>query len=127
MIIGVGTDIVQIPRIERLLNLYQQRFIERILSQSEIQKLTSLNKELYGNFLAKRFAAKEAISKALGSGIGRDLSFKDISILNDELGKPFVEVSLDKSHERFKQLQVHLSISDDYPMAVAFVIITKNV
>lgn len=123
MIIGVGTDIVQIPRIERLLNLYQQRFIKKILSQSEIQKLTSLNKELHSNFLAKRFAAKEAFSKAIGSGIGRGLSFKDISILNDDLGRPFVEISSNK----FNHLLIHLSISDDYPIAMAFVVISRMV
>ncbi|MCC8417852.1 MAG: holo-ACP synthase [Rickettsia endosymbiont of Bryobia graminum] len=126
MIIGVGTDIVQILRIERLLNLYQQRFIERILSQPEIQKLSSLNKESYSNFLAKRFAAKEAISKATGRGIGRDFSFKDISILNDELGRPFVKISLYNDYKKFDGLQIHLSISDDYPLALAFAVITQK-
>lgn len=123
MIIGIGTDVVQIPRIERLLNLYQQRFIERILSPSEIQKLNISNKESFGNFLAKRFAAKEAFSKAIGSGIGRGLSFKDISVLNDDLGRPFIEISSNK----FNHLLIHLSISDDYPIAMAFVVISRMV
>lgn len=123
VIIGIGTDVVQIPRIERLLNLYQQRFIERILSPSEIQKLNISNKESFGNFLAKRFAAKEAFSKAIGSGIGRGLSFKDISVLNDDLGRPFIEISSNK----FNHLLIHLSISDDYPIAMAFVVISRMV
>ncbi|WP_425363387.1 holo-ACP synthase [Candidatus Tisiphia endosymbiont of Hybos culiciformis] len=125
MIIGIGTDIVQIPRIERVLNLYGQRFIDRILSKKEMQKLTSLSKDQYGCFLAKRFAAKEAVSKALGVGIGRNLRFKDISVLNDDLGKPFVSIDHPESLEKFRQIKIHLSISDDYPTSVAFAITTS--
>ncbi|MCC8399374.1 MAG: holo-ACP synthase [Rickettsia endosymbiont of Culicoides impunctatus] len=129
MIIGIGTDIVQIPRIERILNLYGQRFIDRILSKEEVQKLTSLSKDRYGCFLAKRFAAKEAVSKALGVGIGRNLRFKDISVLNDDLGKPFVWIchpeNPNKFEQNFGQIKIHLSISDDYPTSVAFAVITS--
>lgn len=133
MIIGIGTDIVQIPRIERILSLYGQRFIDRILSKKEIQKLTSLSKDRYGYFLAKRFAAKEAVSKALGVGIGRNLRFKDISVLNDDLGKPFVWICCPEKPNKFGQnlghnlgqIKIHLSISDDYPTSVAFAIVTS--
>ncbi|WP_341756956.1 MULTISPECIES: holo-ACP synthase [unclassified Candidatus Tisiphia] len=129
MIISIGTDIVQIPRIERILNLYGQCFIDRILSKKEVQKLTSISKDQHGCFLAKRFAAKEAVSKALGVGIGRNLQFKDISILNDDLGKPFVlgcyPENLNKFGRNLEQVKVHLSISDDYPIAIAFVIVTS--
>lgn len=125
MIVGIGTDIVQIPRIERLLKLYGQHFINKILAQEEIQKLAFLHNKLYSNFLAKRFAAKEAVGKAFGIGIGDDFSFKDIAVLNDDLGKPFVKISPRGNPHKFQQFQIHLSISDDYPVAIAFVVISK--
>ncbi|MCC8371657.1 MAG: holo-ACP synthase [Rickettsia endosymbiont of Pseudomimeciton antennatum] len=133
MIIGIGTDIVQIPRIERILSLYGQRFIDRILSKEEVQKLTSLSRDQHGYFLAKRFAAKEAVSKALGVGIGRKLRFKDISVLNDTLGKPFVCICYPENLNKFGQnlghnfgqIKIHLSISDDYPTSIAFAVITS--
>ncbi|OZG31570.1 holo-ACP synthase [Rickettsia endosymbiont of Culicoides newsteadi] len=129
MILGIGTDIVQIPRIERILNLYGQRFIDKILSKKEVQKLSSLSKDQHGCFLARRFAAKEAISKALGVGIGRNLQFKNISVLNDDLGKPFVSIYHHENQSKFGQnsgqIKIHLSISDDYPTSVAFAIATS--
>lgn len=124
MIVGIGTDIVQIPRIEKVLALYGERFINRILSENEKEKLITLNKSTYANFLAKRFAAKEAISKAFGVGIGSQLSFKDISIVNDHLGKPCVQI-IANSKLTLKFLNIHISLSDDYPTSIAFVIITR--
>ena len=124
MIVGIGTDIIQIPRIEKVLALYGERFIDRILSENEKKKLTTLNKYSYANFLAKRFAAKEAISKAFGVGIGSQLSFKDISIVNDHLGKPFVTIAANETLIP-KFLNIYISLSDDYPTSIAFVIITK--
>lgn len=120
MIIGIGTDVVQIPRIERLLRLYEERFIRRLLSEVEINKMSLLSKSQHSNFLAKRFAAKEAISKALGTGIGRSFAFRDISVLNDSLGKPFVSICQTKC----QQVDIHLSISDDYPVSIAFAVVT---
>ena len=122
MIIGIGTDIVQIPRIERILDLYKDHFINRLLCEVELQKLALLDPSKHANFLAKRFAAKEAISKALGTGIGPNLQFKNIIILNDDLGKPFVQIT---SH-KLNQFQIHLSLSDDYPISIAFAIITSS-
>ncbi|MCC8369034.1 MAG: holo-ACP synthase [Rickettsia endosymbiont of Oxypoda opaca] len=124
MIVGVGTDIVQIPRIEKILSLYKERFIKRILAVSELKKLALLNEEAHAGFLAKRFAAKEAISKALGTGIGIGISFKDIIILNDSFGKPFVELASNYL-EKFTSVNIHLSISDDYPVCIAFAVISK--
>jgi len=124
---GIGTDIVQIPRIEKVLHLYGQIFIRRILSEEEIQKMNLLKQDQYGRFLAKRFAAKEAISKALGTGIGANLRFKDISVLNDKLGKPLVKICHPKYQgELGQKINIHLSISDDYPISVAFAIITLS-
>jgi len=124
MIAGIGTDIVQIPRIEKVLAVYGERFISRILSENEKKKLMTLNKSSYANFLAKRFAAKEAISKAFGIGIGAQFSFKDVSITNDELGKPCVQIT-PNSPLISTFLDIHISLSDDYPISIAFVIITK--
>ena len=121
MVVGIGTDIVQIPRIERLLQLYQERFVRRLLSEAEINKMMLLNETQHPNFLAKRFAAKEAVSKALGTGIGHAVSFQDISILNDSLGKPFVNIARSLLPP---QAKIHLSISDDYPISIAFAVIT---
>ncbi len=126
MITGIGTDIVQIPRIERLLTLYGQHFINKILSKEEIQKLAGLNSKLYSNFLAKRFAAKEALGKAFGVGIGSSFTFQDIAVLNDIAGKPFVKISPANNPQKFQQFQINLSLSDDYPVAIAFVVVSKD-
>lgn len=119
MIIGIGTDIVQIPRIERLVEKFGNKFVERILSKHEM--------EVYGRkscraFVARRFAGKEALSKALGKGMGRPLRFTDITIKNNELGKPEVTIDVDIGFE-FKNIKIHASLSDDYPAAIAFVVI----
>ncbi|MCC8376797.1 MAG: holo-ACP synthase [Rickettsia endosymbiont of Graphium doson] len=124
MIIGVGTDIVQIPRIEKLIKLYPEIFSKRILNTEELKKFTLLNKESYAAFLAKRFAAKEAISKAFGVGIGRGINFKDITLLNDELGKPIVKIDSVYT-QKLPPFNIHLSLSDDYPICVAFVVVEK--
>lgn len=124
MIIGVGTDIVQIPRIEKIIKLYPEIFPKRILNTEELKKFALLNKESHAAFLAKRFAAKEAISKAFGVGIGRGINFKDITLLNDELGKPIVKIASVYT-QKLPPFNIHLSLSDDYPICVAFVVIEK--
>ncbi|AAU04033.1 holo-ACP synthase [Rickettsia typhi] len=125
MLIGVGTDIVQIPRIEKILNLYQELFAKKILTSQELKQFTLLDKPNHATFLAKRFAAKEAVSKAFGVGIGQGINFKNITIINDNLGKPVVEVS---SHYTNKLIpfHIHLSLSDDYPICIAFAIVESN-
>lgn len=110
MIIGIGTDIVEIARIEKA---GVEKLSKKILKPSEIAELPKLNAAK----LAKRFAAKEAISKALGTGIGAELAFHDIEISNDELGKPLAKI-LTKP-----QLKVHLSLSDEKSYAVAYALI----
>ncbi|CAK6518778.1 holo-ACP synthase [Rickettsia helvetica] len=122
MIIGVGTDIVQIPRIEKILHLYLELFAKKILTSKELAQLSLLDKTGYAVFLAKRFAAKEAISKAFGVGIGQGINFKDIIILNNDLGKPIVEVSSNYTN-KLPPFNIHLSLSDDYPVCVAFAVI----
>lgn len=124
MIVGIGTDIVQIKRIEKLLLKYGQAFQNRILSFSEIQKLEKIPLNKHASFLSKRFAAKEAISKALGTGITHSLEFKDIIILNDEKGKPYVKFTPEKSNN-IQHFEISLSLADDYPIAVAFAVVSK--
>jgi holo-[acyl-carrier protein] synthase len=124
MIIGVGTDIVQIPRIEKVLSLYKERFANRVLAPSELQKFSLIHKEAQASFLAKHFAAKEAVSKAFGTGIGRGVSFKDIILSNDSVGKPIVKIAANCT-KNFTSVNIHLSISDDYPICIAFSVISK--
>ncbi len=89
-IIGLGTDIAEIERIEKALNRSGDAFAMRILAESEYQTFLSLKQK--GRFLAKRFAAKEAASKALGTGIAHGVTFHDFVISNDDNGKPILQL-----------------------------------
>lgn len=122
--IGIGTDIVNIARIERIFEKFGQSFVDKNFHELEIKQFNLLKKESKASYLAKRFAGKEAVAKALGEGIGKNLSFKNIAIINDELGAPKVVISSEvypKSHK----YKFQISLSDDYPFAVAFVVITN--
>ncbi|MDX1950486.1 MAG: holo-ACP synthase [Rickettsiales bacterium] len=117
MITGIGTDIISISRIEDAFKKFGDKFAERILSDEELEIFIKRKNEKNNqqiNYLAKRFAGKEAISKAIGTGIGGDISFKDISILNDEKGKPFVKISAGCNLAKFLQnKKIFISLSDD--------------
>ena len=123
-ILGIGVDLVQNKRIKTLIN--SQVFIKRIFGNKEIKYSKKiLNKT---NFFAKRFAAKESLAKALGTGFRNDLNFKDIEILNDKLGKPYYlkSIKLDNIiNKKFKRktYDLFLSISDEKDYSVAFTII----
>ncbi|MDX2050289.1 MAG: holo-ACP synthase [Rickettsiaceae bacterium] len=121
---GIGCDLVNCLRIEQIFLKYPASFIKRILGQIEIRKFSTLNdQKTKVSFLAKRFAAKEAVAKAFGTGIGQTLEFKDIQIDNDYNGKP--KVILPKNLlELTINYQIHISISDEWPIAIAFVIIS---
>jgi len=123
----IGTDILQIKRIEKLYKKYKEHFIKRILTSEEISLINNLKEPLFIKSVAKRFAAKEAFSKALGTGIGKECSFLDIKILNDERGKPIIKMNEKIKNYLYKiaskDFNVELSISDDYPLALAFVAI----
>lgn len=112
---GIGVDIVEIERVKNLIEKYDNRFIQRILGIEELSIFHSLTLPRNIRFAAKRFAAKEAISKALGTGIG-DYSFKDIQILNLESGKPYVKL------KGFKANNILISISDEKKLCIAFAI-----
>ena len=122
-ILGLGIDIIDIRRIKK--NINNKKFINRIFTTTEINNNKNKNKEAY---YAKRYAAKEAFSKALGTGFRNNLNFKDIEIINDKMGKPFFLKT--KKIERIvyrtfkvKNFNCFLSISDENDYSTAFTII----
>ena len=123
MTIAIGTDIIDIQRIADSIDLQGDKFVQRILTQSEISEYQARGHSV--SFLAKRFAAKEAIAKALGTGIGRGISFQHMIISNNAEGAPQVELQ-DNAAERLNQLDgtnVLLSLSDEKNYAIAYVAI----
>ena len=126
-IFGIGTDIVNIKRIEKAINKKGKKFKNKIFSLKEIAYCD--NKKNPGSYYAKRFAAKEAFSKALGTGISKEVSLKNIEVTNNTKGKPFIKLSkkLDiylKKKLKGNKYDIHLSLSDDKPWAQATVIIS---
>lgn len=123
MIYGVGTDIVNIERIQKVILKNREGFIKRVLTEHEQALFT--NKADSAAYCAKRFAAKEAFSKALGTGIGRAVSFQDLTIRNNDNGKPhFIPSEKLRLYLLEKGVkQAHLSISDESQYAVAFVVL----
>ena len=123
MIYGIGTDIVSIERVQEILKKNRDGFINRVLTEHERALFT--NKADSAAFCAKRFAAKEAFSKALGTGIGRVVSFQDLTVRNNENGKPYFipseKLRLYLQEKGIKQ--GHLSISDESSNALAFVVL----
>ena len=125
MIFGIGTDIVEVERIKNLSSI--SKFAKKILSQNELNTFNSLNKDQQIYFLSKQFAAKEAISKALGTGIGHEISLKNIEILRDEKGKPFFNAinELSAYLSNLGITKTHVSLSDEINYAIAMVILEK--
>ncbi|KMV28873.1 ACP synthase [Photobacterium swingsii] len=123
-ILGLGTDIVEIERLEKVLTRSTgEAFAERVLVPSELAAFHAL--KFKGRYLAKRFAVKEAASKALGTGIACGVSFHDFTVSNDELGKPILSLS-GKAAELAAAMgvnHVHLTIADERRYAVATVIL----
>ncbi|KUP04528.1 4'-phosphopantetheinyl transferase [Bacillus coahuilensis m2-6] len=120
MIEGIGVDIIELRRIDRL-RKKQTRFAERILTERELEIFNDLSDRRQTEFLAGRFAVKEAFSKAKGTGIGKDLSFTDIEVLRAETGQPTITLPLDYQSSSF----VSISHSEDY--AVAQVVLMKKI
>jgi len=123
-IFGIGTDIVSVNRIKRLLK--GKLFLNRIFCKEEINKCSILINSY--NCYAKRFAAKEAFSKALGTGISNGINFNEIIVMNEKNGKPFIKVkgkTMQIIKKRFKKKpKIALSLSDEKKYAVAFVTIS---
>ena len=128
-IFGIGTDIINIKRINNSIKRGGYNFKKKIFSDKEINYCEK--KKNPSAFYAKRFAAKEAFTKALGTGIGKGISLKDIEIFNDTAGKPnirlrgFTNNFLKKKIKKSKY-NIYLSLSDDEPWAQATVIISYN-
>ena len=125
-IIGIGVDIIDNNRIKK--SIKNKNFIKRIYTTKEINNSKSIKNRV--SFFAKRFAAKEAFVKALGSGFRNKLCFNDISILNDKRGKPYflfnqkIKDILKNKHKLIK-FKAHLSLSDEKKYSISYVILQK--
>ena len=126
MIFGIGTDIVSHARIEALHSRYGARFAQRILSIQELAEYRANTHPV--RLLMKRFAAKEALAKAAGSGLRYPVTLQRISVTHDALGKPTFafDAELDAHFMQLGVTRHHLSISDERDAAVAFVILEKD-
>lgn len=129
MIYGLGTDTVNIERIAGVMAKFEARFLERTFTETEQQAIAAETGELRRNArVAKLFAAKEAAVKALGTGFRDGISWREIEVSHDPWGKPLLKFR-GKAAEKLaaaageKTAVLHLSLSDDYPMAAAVVII----
>ena len=122
---GVGTDIIRVNRLKK--SLKKKPFLSRIFNEEEIIKCRRIKKN--SNCFAKRFAAKEAFSKALGTGISKGINFNEILILNEKSGKPYIKL-INKTKKvverklKKKKYKISLSIADEKDYAVAFVTIS---
>ena len=119
MILGIGTDIIEIKRIEEAI-LKNKRFLEKVFSEKEIDMFKSRN--MKSEVIAGNFSAKEAISKALGTGI-RNFSLNEIEVLRDELGKPIVKLSRNIEEIIAKNYKISVSISHNKTTAISFAIL----
>jgi len=128
MILGIGNDIIDIKRIERTLERYGDRFVERLFTDIERQK--SERRRNRAASYAKRFAAKEACSKALGTGMRQGVFWRDMGVVNLRSGQPTMALTggaatrLTQMTPQGMQAQIHLTITDDDPHAQAIVIIS---
>jgi len=127
MIIGLGSDLCNIERIEKSLERFGDRFVQRVFT--EIEQAKSDRRRMRAASYAKRFAAKEAGAKALGTGIARGVSWKEIGVVNLPGGKPTLEFK-GRALERLARMTpdgyeatTHITITDDHPWAQAFVVI----
>jgi len=127
VIIGLGSDLIDIRRIEKTLERHGERFISRIFTEIE-QRKSEARAQRAASY-AKRFAAKEACAKALGTGLARGVFWRDMGVVNLPGGKPTMQLTggaakrLQALVPEGMQPVVHLTITDDYPLAQAFVVI----
>ncbi|MBN9216445.1 MAG: holo-ACP synthase [Mesorhizobium sp.] len=127
MIIGIGSDLIDIRRIEKSLERHGQRFVQRIYT--DIEQARSENRRARAASYAKRFAAKEACAKALGTGLAQGVFWRDMGVVNLPSGAPTMALTggalarLEKILPPNHKASIHLTITDDFPLAQAFVII----
>ena len=125
-IIGIGVDIVNNERIKKSIN--DRKFVNRVFSKVEIIYSKKIKNK--SSYFAKRFAAKESLSKAIGTGFRKGLNFKDISIVNDKKGKPYYKLNnnvkkLIYSIFKVKKIKISLSLADEKKYSIAFSVIHK--
>ena len=125
--LAIGVDIIENSRIKK--SITNKRFVSKVFSDIEIVNSKKTNNKT--GYFSKRFAAKEAFSKALGTGFRKGLNFNDISVVNDRYGKPFIKINNKLSsiiNKRFgtKNVNVFLSLSDEKKHSVAFVVLGKK-
>ncbi len=127
MIIGIGSDLIDIRRVEKSLARFGERFVQRCFT--DIEQAKSERRKNRAESYAKRFAAKEACSKALGTGIAQGVFWRDMGVVNLPSGKPTMALT-GGAGEKLQELMpaghepvIHLTITDEYPIAQAFVII----
>jgi holo-[acyl-carrier protein] synthase len=127
MIIGIGSDLIDIRRIERSLERYGERFVARLFT--EVERVKSEHRAARAASYAKRFAAKEACAKALGTGMSHGVFWKDMGVVNLPGGKPTMKLTNGAANRLQSMLPaghkaaIHLTITDDFPLAQAFVVI----
>jgi len=127
VIVGLGNDIVDIRRLEKTLDKYGERFLMRVFT--EIERKKSDRRAQRAATYAKRFAAKEACSKALGTGFRRGVFWKDMGVVNEPSGRPTMELTggakaqLDRITPPGHVARIHVTLTDDYPYAQAIVMI----
>ena len=123
-IFGIGIDIVEVERIKKIHQKYGEKFARKILSNDELKNFLKDKNKIH--FLAKRFAAKEAVGKALGVGIRNGSILKNIEIKNDINGKPFVNIKDIEKLNMTEKKEIHISLSDEKRFAVANAVIISN-
>jgi len=123
-VFGIGIDIVELKRVDLIYSKYGDKFAKKILSNSELKNFQDSNDKI--SLLAKRFAAKEAVGKALGIGILNGILLKNIFITHDRLGKPLVKINNTKKLKLHLDKIIHISISDEKKYAVANAIILNK-
>ena len=123
-VFGIGIDIVELKRVNQIYLKYGEKFAKKILSNSELENFKISNNKI--SFLAKRFAAKEAVGKALGIGILNGILLKNIFITHDSLGKPLVKINNIKKLKSHLNKVIYISISDEKKYAVANAIILNK-
>ena len=130
MILGLGSDICDIRRVERTLERFGARFIERVFTETEQRKAERRNGRNRAGTYAKRFAAKEACAKALGTGISQGVSWTEMGVVNEPSGRPTLAL-VGRAAERLARMtppgfraRIDITITDDHPIAQAFVVIS---
>jgi holo-[acyl-carrier protein] synthase len=134
MIIGIGSDLIDIRRVAKVIERHGERFLERIFTDAERAKAgrRAANEKMVIATYAKRFAAKEACSKALGTGIRRGVWWRDMGVINLPGGRPTMQLTggalarLEALTPEGHQPRIDLTITDDWPLAQAFVIISAD-